>query len=310
MASTLVVLNNNNNNNNLNQQIPQTVSSANSSDMNKTNGDSNNNNENSLINIVGTRISSTTSPTSLGSSGSNDKHSSITIANSEVRTSFPAITTVLSPKFTEKPSPSNEEAHTNSGSTPKVYISTHHLKMSTQSSNRDNLVSSSLDSNCSLDKKVSIVNNTRENSAKIKIKYNYNNFNNMSMSSSSSFPLMNTSGQYYNPLESSDSLSTRQNTNQINSSPCSSSPSSPSSLASNPSETSNSPIPNLILTQSNLVNNDQPHVFFEDENTDLNVMMMEANKLHLSIVNSNISNQPPSFISDACSNTNLHSRNR
>ena len=277
MASSLVVLNNAI----VNQQTPQSSTSNNSSDLNASGV---NNNEASLVNLVGSRVSSANSPTS-HLAQSNSKNSIVTIANSEQRTSLPPLNLSSSIK--------NDDAMIS----PKVYISTHHLKMSNnpgKENNYNHMGSFEASNSISHDRtKVTIVNSTREtsnnNSAKIKIKYNYNNFSGAPLPS----PTNPTQAQFFGPLDSPNSLSNKKlATNEMDtrSSPSSSSPSSPSSLVSNHSDVSNSsPIPSLGVVGVEHLDHEQHAI------TDVN-LVMESNKLHLAIVKPNVLRRSSSFI--------------
>jgi hypothetical protein len=275
MASSLVVLNNSI----VNQQAQS--STSNSSDSNPSGV---NNNEASLVNLVGSRVSSAnSSPSPLAQS--NNKNSIVTIANSE-RTSLPPLNLSSSIK--------SDDAMIS----PKVYISTHHLKMSNnpgKENNFNHIGSFEASNSISHDRtKVTIVNSTREtsnnNSAKIKIKYNYNNFSGAPLPS----PTNPTPAQFFGPLDSPNSLSNKKLANEMDtrSSPSSSSPSSPSSLVSNHSDVSNSsPIPNLGVVGVEHLDHEQHAI------TDVN-LVMESNKLHLAIVKPNVLRRSSSFIAE------------
>ena len=306
MASSLVVLNNA-----IVNQSTQSQSN-NSNDLNTNGVNGVNNNEASLINIVGSRVSSAASSSSMAAS-SNTKNSIVSITNSD-RTSLPPLN--ISSPVKNLQNLNEDVAQIMS---PKVYVSTHHLKMSNNVGKENNnyhhhhnsLASFETSNLTSFDKnKVTIVNNTRENnnSAKIKIKYNYNNFSGAPLPS----PTNGAPSQFFGPLDSPNSLSNKKLSNEMEtrSSPSSSSPSSPSSLISNHSEASNSsPLPNVSTAVESLNSpskhdvhddNERPQVYLKDEQhtiTDVN-LVMESNKLHLAIVKPNVLRRSSSFIVD------------
>ena len=308
MASSLIVLNNT-----INSQLAETNPSSNSSNNTTSSlniDNSNKPNETSLINIT-SRVSSASSNSSRNNAGvlnttttNNNNQSVVTIVNNErsnLTNTLPSLS-LSTPKYTEKSSSSEDNANQ------KIYISTHHLKMSNKESTTTTITNTTNVDN----KKITIVNNTRENSAKIKIKYKHNIINVPTLSTSTPPPL-------FSPLHSPNSLPNNNNNNNNTKkfssndmdmpiSPSSSSPSSPSSLISNPSDSSDSPLPNLILSQSS--NNSLNTGFLDDEqHSNSNTMIIESNKLHLSIIKPNVI-RASSFISEKITNrSSEHSQN-
>ena len=170
----------------------------------------------------------------------------------------------------------------------KIYISTHHFKITNTKSDPAQKISNK-DENDYTDTNSLEKNgfNKREiSSAKIKIKYNYN-------------------GKEPEPRELKQE---RKNSESSTLSPSpSSSPSSPSSLVSNTPSLSNSPVPNLIQAQANLLTQIEQYSEAAAQVLAQDSLANESNKVQLSITQS--SSKYSSFPYAADQETDLNNNN-